>query len=289
MNISKFLWAAAVTSCLVSGVSVPVEAQQQIVPDALVGIDHIPLAVNDLERAAATYRALGFTIKPGTVDSNGILTSLIKFPDGSGIELITASEAVDGLTEKYRQLLEAAEGPAFFAMHTRDTDKFIAALNTAQLDFSESDGVVEPGARTFDYLFFGRDNRLPTDRPEHFTHGNGATAMARVWIATDKSAELQQLLVTLGGEATSRTVYTPDKARAKVVAVTNGEIVILPKSHQLTKNRPIIGATFNVTDISLLERRLQSANIAFTKGGTENLSLIVAPPETHGMWLEFRE
>jgi Glyoxalase-like domain len=39
---------------------------------ALLGIDHIPLAVKDLERATETYRRLGFAIKPGRFHADGI-------------------------------------------------------------------------------------------------------------------------------------------------------------------------------------------------------------------------
>ena len=36
------------------------------------GIDHVPIAVNDLEQAAAAYRRLGFVLKPGRPHANGI-------------------------------------------------------------------------------------------------------------------------------------------------------------------------------------------------------------------------
>jgi hypothetical protein len=34
-------------------------------PPIVLGIDHVPVAVADLEAAGARYRALGFTLKPG--------------------------------------------------------------------------------------------------------------------------------------------------------------------------------------------------------------------------------
>jgi hypothetical protein len=41
--------------------------------DAVVtGLDHIPIAVNDLDAAAARYREPGFTLKPGVRHDNGI-------------------------------------------------------------------------------------------------------------------------------------------------------------------------------------------------------------------------
>jgi catechol 2,3-dioxygenase-like lactoylglutathione lyase family enzyme len=72
------------------------------VPTALtpvvVGLDHIPIAVADLERAAERYRRLGFTLKPGRAHKNGIRNQHAKFADGTELELITAPEGRDSLT-----------------------------------------------------------------------------------------------------------------------------------------------------------------------------------------------
>ena len=121
----------------------------------VVGLDHIPVAVRDLERASADFRALVFAIKPGRDHANGIRTAHVKFRDGSGIELITAGAAVDELTTRYVDLLAHGEGPAFVALHA-------------------------------------------------------------VWIATEAGAELERLLVQLGGSSARRTVLAPDSTAATV-------------------------------------------------------------------------
>ena len=66
---------------------------QQFAPQ--MGLDHVVIAVNDLERAAERYRALGFSLKPGRPHSNGIRNFHAKFPDGTELELLTAPEARD--------------------------------------------------------------------------------------------------------------------------------------------------------------------------------------------------
>ena len=66
-------------------------------PPAITGLDHIPIAVRDLDRAAADYRALGFALKPGRPHDNGISNAHVKFPDGTELELITAPEAREGI------------------------------------------------------------------------------------------------------------------------------------------------------------------------------------------------
>src|SRR5262245_4051661 len=57
----------------------------------IAGLDHIPTAVRDLGAASARYRALGFALKPGRLHDNSILNNHAKFPDGTEIELITAT------------------------------------------------------------------------------------------------------------------------------------------------------------------------------------------------------
>jgi hypothetical protein len=49
---------------------------------AVLGIDHVPVAVADLESAGEQYRALGFALKPGRPHANGIQNLHAKFPDG---------------------------------------------------------------------------------------------------------------------------------------------------------------------------------------------------------------
>jgi len=60
-------------------------------PEPVVrGLDHVPLAVKDLEQAKADFEALGFALKPGRPHDNGLRNAHVKFPDGTEIELITA-------------------------------------------------------------------------------------------------------------------------------------------------------------------------------------------------------
>jgi catechol 2,3-dioxygenase-like lactoylglutathione lyase family enzyme len=59
----------------------------------LRGIDHLVIAVHDLDRAAASYEALGFTVVPGGRHPIGTHNALIAFGDGSYLELIAFYEA----------------------------------------------------------------------------------------------------------------------------------------------------------------------------------------------------
>jgi hypothetical protein len=255
----------------------------------IVGLDHIPVAVRDLEQASATYRALGFAIKPGRPHPNGIRNTHVKCPDGSGIELITAGSAADTLTRHYVDFLAQSDGPAFLAFHARNTDRLLAALRRGGYPFTHEGGLTQIQSPGLDYLFVVRDNRSPTDRPEHLAHANTASALIRVWIATDEAGELVRLLAALGASAETRTVRAPMPVRAHVVKVENGEIVILPASHQVARGRPIVGATFRVREVAAVARYLSAAGVSVLdeSPGDRARRVVVPPAAAHGLWLEF--
>jgi catechol 2,3-dioxygenase-like lactoylglutathione lyase family enzyme len=99
---------------------------------AVLGLDHVPVAVANLEEAAERYRSLGFTPKPGRPHDDGIRNQHAKFADGTEIELITAPEARDPLTAKYRRHLSQGEGPAFLALFAPSLDAAARRLDAAR-------------------------------------------------------------------------------------------------------------------------------------------------------------
>jgi beta-lactamase class D len=259
----------------------------------IVGLDHIPLAVRDLAAATDTYRRLGFSLKPGRPHENGIINAHVKFPDGSGVELITAPKAVDDLTRKYRTLLESGEGPVFFSLHVRERDALTAALTRAgiQHEAGSVTGVLRPATPGLSSVFFVQDNRSPTDRPEHFAHPNGAIALARVWWAPEDPQPMRRLLEALGGVATTAAVSAPARVEATVFRVENGEVVILPASHQVMRDRPIAGVTFRVRSLEATAKYFANAGVRVdtTPDAQGVPRVLVAPSEARGMYLEFRE
>jgi len=236
---------------------------QGLLAASIAGLDHMPVVVRDLARAQVSFTGLGFAIEPGRPQANGLRTALVKFPDGSGLELVAAPNPVDPLTTQYAALMLQGEGPAFFALHVRDIDQLREALRVAQLPYDVTNGIRRVALPGLEWLFFVDDDRSPTDRPEHFAHPNGATAMSRVWVAPDDPEPLRRVLRALGARIERRRVAAPDPADAEVAQLDNGELVILPKDHQLVPGRAVIGATFTA-------------------------SAAAAPRRIHGLWVEFR-
>jgi catechol 2,3-dioxygenase-like lactoylglutathione lyase family enzyme len=261
----------------------------------LVGIDHIPFVVKDLEQAAETYRRLGFVIKPGRFHADGIRNNHLKFPDGAGIELITAPAATDELTRHYTQMILQGEGPAYVSFHASSQQASIAAAKSVGEPYSLADNLMTFRNESLQWLFLAEgSNRSPTDRPEHFAHPNGANATLAVWIACsdqDRDRALR-LFKALGATVGRKVVRAPDPLRTTVATVENGgEIIFLPRTRQLLPGRPIVGIVFRTRDLSAARRALRSATVEGPRPVETPAyrSLIVSPHDTRGVWLEFRE
>jgi catechol 2,3-dioxygenase-like lactoylglutathione lyase family enzyme len=241
------------------------------------GLDHVNIAVADLEAAAARYRDLGFSLKPGTPHANGIRNQHAKFPDGTELELITAPAATDALTATYRKHLAQGDAPAFFALFGPRSAEASARLWELNLT----------------YMFYGGRNQSPTDRPEHFAHANTAESLVAVWLAgTDLGAE-RQLLQSGGATLVEEQVHAPALSTATVARVPGGEVLLLSSAsaRQVFPGRKIIGVTLRV-------RRLDAARRILAKSLAQDLpvvrhakgiSVFLSPQRTHGIWLEFRQ
>lgn len=236
----------------------------------------MPTVVANLESAVASYEQLGFSIKPGRLHQNGLRNSHVKFKDGSGIELIAPpGRPVDALSKTYSEFLQGGEGPAYISFHARDTDALTAALNKANIPFKDDSGVFTIADPHLGFVFFIKDNRSPTDAPQHFAHRNTAVAMSAVWLALDAAGRtsLRKLLLALGAVETSETVTAPNEAQAAVFAIQNGRVIVVADTYRLRDGRKIIGAEFRVENLQMANKFLGVA------GAT------VPPSAAHGLWL----
>jgi hypothetical protein len=254
-------------------------------PGAIAGIDHIPLAVRDLDLATMDFERLGFSIKPGRQHQTGIRNRHIKFPDGSGLELITVQQATDELTTAYLKHLKAGDGPAYVSFHVRDTAGLASALVGAGIGFEQAAGLTTFKDPKLGFVFISADNRSPTDRPEHFAHSNGAFAMSEVWIACEDCMPLKRLLSALGATSRSVTVRVPEPTDGEAFELQNGRVVIVPSRNQIIVGRPVVGAVMSV-------RWPVAASPSSTSGPADSSAsstrTVVAPDSAHGLWLEFR-
>ena len=252
----------------------------------VAGLDHVPIAVTDLEGAAKAYRALGFTLKPGRPHDNGIRNQHAKFPDGTELELITAPEARDALTTTYRRSLAQGDGPAFLALFAPDHARAAARLASEGIGSRRLRSIVDIEEPGFEYLFLGGRNASPTDRPEHFVHANGATSLVAVWLAGELSPE-RRLLEALGARVTTGEVRVPERVTAPIARFEEGEVVMLAADRQLRAGRKIVGVTLRVGSLAAIETLLGRTGAPVPR--RVGSSVFVPPDRAHGLWMEFRE
>jgi catechol 2,3-dioxygenase-like lactoylglutathione lyase family enzyme len=267
-------------------------ARQRADPPALLGLDHVPIAVNDLEAAASRYRALGFSLKPGRPHPNGIRNEHVKFPDGTELELITAPEARDDLTARYRRHLAAGDGPAFLAFYAPDRHTVSRRLGEVKQPHALTPPYVTRLGGNLSYIFVGPRNQSPTDRPEHFAHVNTATAFVGVWLAADDLGAERGFLRALGATFTEATVDVPDRVGATVARLPEGDVVLLPGSRQITPNRRIVGATLHVRSLDAALKVLEGGPFGGDLRRARNergRSVFIPPAVAYGLWIELRE
>ena len=257
----------------------------------LRGLDHVVVAVADLDSAAQRYRDLGFALKRGQPHDDGIRNQHVKFRDGTEIELLTAPEARDSLTEQYRRHLAAGDGPAFYALYVSEPDVLARWLKAGGYRYLRDGNLITfPVAHALRPVFFGGRNRSITDQPAHFAHPNTAEDLLAVWLAGEGAAADRALLVALGARASARMLL-PDSVRAEVLSAGDGEVYLLPAAWQSVPGRKIVGATVRV-------RSVAKAREVLARGGLTGLheaqsergrSLFLPPAVTHGIWLELLE
>jgi len=170
------------------------------------GIDHVVIAVRDLDRAQAVFERLGFTLTPRGVHTLGSQNHCVMF-ERDYFELLAPPRAHPAM-QYYNDFLARGDGLAAIALATEDANAAHAALRAdgieaeAPLDFArpvELPGgardaafrIVQlpvaqtPGCRTFLCQHFTRD---VVWRPEYQRHALGAIGLAGVAVVVEDPA-----------------------------------------------------------------------------------------------------
>lgn len=109
------------------------------------GIDHVVIAVNDLDQAIADFTEAGFTVTPGGEHANGEThNALIAFSDGSYFELIAWKNPQTASANTWLRRLRAGEGFVDYALRVADLDAEVERLRASGIDAPEP----VPGGRT---------------------------------------------------------------------------------------------------------------------------------------------
>ncbi|MBM3548200.1 MAG: VOC family protein [Alphaproteobacteria bacterium] len=245
------------------------------------GLDHIPIAVSDLPRAVSHFLDLGFAFKPGQRNANGIQNAHMKFPDGTELELITAAAATDELTSEYVDWLRGGDGAPFVGFYVPETTELAARISALGSPLTlDGSRATFPRSSLLHHLFFGKRQRSPTDRPEHFAHPNSAFGLIAVWLAED--ALTQSLLQLMDAPPLRAQRCSPFGSSTAQADLLDGEALFVAGAAP----RPILAATVAVENLEKAKRAIKTTAIALPCAPG---SLWVGPDSAHGIWLEFRE
>lgn len=202
-------------------------------PDSRIALDHVVIAVRDLDSAEADLRSLGFTLKPGRLHPNGLRNSHIKFADRTALELMSIErESDDPLTEVYEAFLQAGEGGAFVAIRA-DPDRVARAA--ADLDLptevtrsgpftwvTVDDSRRSPGSRSSPVFFISYAETV-TDPDSVLVHQVGASGVHSVQL--DATRDLAGLLSRLGAGVCP--IDSAGESKSTVVAgLQNADLVL---------------------------------------------------------------
>jgi catechol 2,3-dioxygenase-like lactoylglutathione lyase family enzyme len=97
-------------------------------------IDHIVVAVNDLDQTTADYTRAGFTVLDGGTHAGGLTrNSLVTFQDGSYLELIALVDPAQRPDHRFFTKLENGDGPIAFALRSDGLDEEAGTLQNTEL------------------------------------------------------------------------------------------------------------------------------------------------------------
>ena len=228
-----------------------------LAPDAMVGLDHVVVAVRDLEAAASRISDAGFSVKDGRAHANRLRNAHIKFVDGTSVELMTlGGDPGDDVASAYASFLEAGEGGAYLALRGDRARVLDAALGAGIT-------VTEAGGNAFRYAIFPDlphvfvlEYGIPVvDGPGHLNHENGARGIARAVV--DGGELLANLLRVLGG---TECGVDPDDDSVHLFGLRNGVVGLRrPRAGERPEVRDILltGNAAGELDLAGVRLRLQ--------------------------------
>jgi len=279
-------------------------------------LDHLVLAVHDLEAAGAFYQRLGFLVGARNRHPWGTENRIVQFP-GAFLELITVGEgaAIDphqsdtfSFGAFVRDYLGKREGFAMLVLASEDARADKATFDKAGIggfkpfDFART--AKKPDGSEVEVSFslaFARDPLAPQcgffvcqqHRPENFwnpvmqVHPNGATALAGVtMVAADPADHAEFLSAFTGIRAFSATsaglrFETP---RGVVECLSDAAFAFEFGLAAIGEGPRLAAFTITVDDLAVLESRLKAEALDYLI----HVGALVLPPQsTFGVLLRF--
>lgn len=279
-------------------------------------LDHLVLAVHDLDAAGAFYQRLGFLVGKRNRHPWGTENRIVQFP-GAFLELITVGEgaAIDPHQKDtfsfgafVRDYLAVREGFAMLVLASEDARGDKASFDKAGIggfrpfDFART--AKKPDGSEVEVSFslaFARDPLAPhcgffvcqQHRPENFwnrvmqAHPNGATALGGVTMAAADPADHAEFLSAFTGirafSATSAGLRF-ETPRGVVECLSDAAFAFDFGLAAIGEGPRLAAFTITVDDLAVLESRLKAEAVEYLSHGS---ALVLPPQSTFGVLLRF--
>lgn len=266
------------------------------------GIDHLVLAVRDLDRAAAVFAAMGFTLTPRAYHPFGTANHLAMF-DGNFVEILGVADpskipehSPDGFSFAAwnRDFIEMREGVSMLVLDSTDPaadrDAFKAAGLTTWPPTTFARGAVQPDGSEAEVSFtlcfavaaavpslpsFVCRQHAPQNfwKPEFQSHANGAAAIEGLTVVADDVGTVAAYYSALLGPA---ALASDDEGDGAVARTARGLIEILPRGRlaerfgdaapeDLPTGAAFAGWRVGVRDLDAARSALDAGNVAHTE------------------------
>ncbi len=262
-------------------------------------LDHVIIAVRNLDEAAATYRRLGFTLTPrGLHEGRGTGNHCIMFKD-SYIELMGIVDETGAKGRLAERVAAQGEGGMGIAYGADDADTAVAALRAAgiaaedpndlsrPLDLDSKHEIVKfrnvmmPGLTLPNVIQFVCTHLTPEltrARHEWQLHPNSATGVSGIIIAAGDTAKYETEAKALYGEGLRNASITI-QPRTKIEACYGTALKGAPDSG-------IVALSIDVNEPDAAAAMLSMAKVPHQETRS---SVIVPAASAHGIVIEFAE
>ncbi len=165
-------------------------------------LDHVVVAVRDIQAAKQFFYQSGFTIKNGKVHDDGLTNAFIEFEDASEIELMSVIGIPDDpLALTYSNFLSHSEGGIFVALSgfniTKTSKMFADAGINHRIELGSLwNYLTFPADSGLEHIFLIEYKNSKTSKQRLINHKNGATGLEEVWL--ESNDELIRMLYILG-------------------------------------------------------------------------------------------
>ena len=280
-------------------------------------IDHLVIAVHDLDKAASFYQRLGFQVGTRNRHSWGTENRLVQFP-GTFLELITVGEGAQIPPHKpgsfsfgafVQDYLKEREGLAMLVLDSRDAKADAAdfaqkGIGSFEPFHFERTGKKPDGSETkvgFS-LAFAADQTLPKagffvcqqHYPENFwnpafqVHENGATGVATVALAAPEPDSCKKFLTDFTGVVPTRPALHDLSFRlsdAHLDVMTPDDAAESYVSVEAELDQPsFVAFAVRVEDILVQAKRLDAVEIPYQHVGSR---LVVPASAAFGVAVAF--